>query len=257
MKKLNILVSNDDGIDSPGIYALVHELRKIANVFVVAPDREQSAVGHSLTIYSPLRATKFHRDGEMFGYSVTGTPSDCVKLAISSLCEVRPDIVVSGINHGPNTSINILYSGTVSGATEGMLSGIPSMAVSLDSHDYNSDMTVAAKYASLIAQQIPEMKIPDGTFLNVNVPAVSEEEIKGIRVVHHNKSVWKDKYLKRNDPFGREYFWFSGEYVKSEDSDEADDTLLHQNYVTVNPIHYDITNHKYKKQIKNLEDLRL
>lgn len=255
MARLKILVSNDDGIDSPGIFSLVHELRKVADVFVVAPDREQSAVGHSLTIYSPLRATPFTREGEMFGYSVNGTPSDCVKLGISSLCPFKPDLVVSGINHGPNTSINILYSGTVSAATEGMLSGIPSMAVSLDSHDYRTETKTAAKVATILAQQVLNLNMPLDTLLNVNVPAVSIDKIKGFKVVHHNKSVWKDKYLQRKDPFGREYFWFSGEYVKSPVDVESDDIALQKNYVTINPIHYNITNHEFKNQIGHLEDL--
>lgn len=252
---MNILVSNDDGIDSPGIYALVKELKKIGNVIVVAPDRQQSAVGHSLTISSPLRATPFKRDGEMFGYAINGTPSDCVKLAISGLLDEKPDIVVSGINHGKNTAVNILYSGTVSAATEGMLSGIKSMAVSLDDHDYDADMEPAAKIAAKLALELPKLELPDGTLLNVNVPNCSYEKIAGIKVVRHAESDWEDKFEQRKDPFGNPYYWFSGEYQAEKDSEGTDDFALHRDYVSVTPIHYDFTNYKALSQITYLENI--
>ena len=143
IKQKNILITNDDGIDAPGIHALVHALKPLGNITVVAPDRQQSAVGHALTISSPLRAVPFHRNGDMFGWAINGTPSDCVKLAVSQLLPERPDIVISGINHGQNTSINVLYSGTVSAATEGFLIGLPSLAYSSVSYNPNDDCTVA------------------------------------------------------------------------------------------------------------------
>jgi len=258
-KKLRILVSNDDGIDSPGIFALVKSLKQIADVIVAAPDRQQSAVGHSLTISDPLRVTPFHREGVMFGYSINGTPSDCVKLAIAELVEIQPDLVVSGINHGQNTAINILYSGTVSAATEGMLSGIPSIALSLASHSYEADMTFAGKVAQKLVLQMSNIKLPEGTLLNVNIPAIEEKLVKGYKVVRHNSTVWRDAYEKRKDPFGREYFWFSGEYaVNSENQDnnlELDDVALENGYVTINPIHYDITNLKFINEIQFLEKI--
>ena len=212
-KKIKILVTNDDGIDSPGIYALVCMLKKIGDVIVVAPDRQQSAVGHALSVSNPLRVTPFHRDGKMFGYAINGTPSDCVKLAFSSLMDDLPDLVVSGINHGRNTSINILYSGTVSAATEGMLLGIPSIAVSLDSWEWDIDFTTAAEFTLLIAKKLLKYDLPKGTLLNVNVPFLKKEQIKGIKITHHSSSIWSDKYEKRTDPFGRHYYWFSGEYI--------------------------------------------
>lgn len=263
-KKLRILVSNDDGIDSPGIFALVKSLQQIADVVVAAPDRQQSAVGHSLTISDPLRVTPFHRDGVMFGYSINGTPSDCVKLAISELVKVQPDLVISGINHGQNTAINILYSGTVSAATEGMLSGIPSIALSLASHSYDADMTFAGKVAQKLALQMTNIKLPTGTLLNVNIPAIEEKLVKGYKVVRHNSTIWKDAYEKRRDPFGREYFWFSGEYAINNDNIndenqinnlELDDIALEKGYVTINPIHYDITNLKFINEIQFLEKI--
>ncbi len=248
---MNILVTNDDGIDSPGIYALVHELRRIGNVMVVAPDRQQSAVGHALTVSSPLRAVQFHRNGEMFGYAVNGTPADCVKLGISSLLDIRPDIVVSGINHGANTSINILYSGTVSAATEAMMMGIPAIAVSLTSFSYDADMSAAAMFAKKIALQMPEMNIPAGTLLNVNVPTIPLEKVKGMRFTRLSKSMWEDKYEKRYDPMEREYYWIKGTYHAIDADGMTDDGALAEGYVSITPIHYEMTNDKVLERLRN------
>ncbi len=252
---MRILVSNDDGIDSPGILALVHSMSELGEVTVVAPDRQQSAVGHSMTLSNPLRVTKFHRDGEMFGFSVNGTPADCVKLAIAELMPEPPDIVVSGINHGPNTAVNILYSGTVSAATEGMLSGIPSMAISVDSHSYDANLDAAIYYAKILASNLKSMNLPLNTLMNVNIPSSNRSEVKGIKVAPHNSSLWKDAYLKRIDPFEREYYWFSGEYLVTENNKHTDDVYLAEGYVVATPIHFDLTNHKLLESLKYLEDL--
>lgn len=254
---MNILVTNDDGIDSPGIYALVMELRSIATVYVVAPDRQQSAVGHALTVSSPLRATPFNREGELFGYAVNGTPADCVKLGISTLLDIQPDLLVSGINHGANTSINILYSGTVSAATEGMMMGIPSMAVSLDTFSYQVDCRPAAQYATRIARRIKEFALPAGTLLNVNVPAVPAEEIKGIRVTTQGTGMWHDTYERRRDPMGREYFWLSGTYHPSDTDPATDDAALRSNYVAVTPIRFQLTDYSTIAELHRLEQEEL
>jgi 5'-nucleotidase len=240
---MNILVTNDDGIDSPGIYALVQELRKIGTVHVVAPDRQQSAVGHAVTVSSPLRATPFHREGAMFGYAVTGTPADCVKLGASTLLEQRPDLLVSGINHGANTSINILYSGTVSAATEGMMMGIPSMAVSLTSFDYDMDCRPAARYAADIARRMHWPSLPAGTLLNVNVPAIAETEIRGIKITTQGSGLWNDTYQRRSDPMGRDYFWLAGTYVPA---------ALRDGYVSVTPIRYQLTDNSVLETVRGL-----
>ncbi|MFP4368403.1 MAG: 5'/3'-nucleotidase SurE [Candidatus Kapaibacterium sp.] len=249
-----ILVTNDDGIDSPGINALVHSMQKLGDVVVVAPDRQQSAVGHALTVAKPLRITPFHRNGEMFGYAIDGTPADCVKLALSSILDRRPDIVVSGINHGQNTSINILYSGTVSAATEGMLLGIPSMAISLASHDLNADMSSAAKYSEIMAKKLLAMEIPEGTLLNVNIPAIADDKIKGIKFTRQSGSIWKDSYEKRIDPFSREYYWFAGEYKVFEEGPEFDDTAVIKGFVSVTPIQYRLTNMEFLETLSSIED---
>jgi 5'-nucleotidase len=237
-----ILVTNDDGIDSPGISALVGAMRPLGDVVVVAPDRQQSAVGHALTVSSPLRATPFHRDGVPFGYAINGTPADCVKLAVSTLLERRPDVVVSGINHGSNTSVNALYSGTVSAATEGTLMGIPSIAFSLSSFNLNADMSLAAEVAHHIVSRLHTLAIPAGTLLNVNIPSIDRALYKGLRITRQGKSAWRDNYERRNDPHGREYFWLHGEFVTLEALDDADDLAVASGYTAITPLHYELTN---------------
>lgn len=253
-----ILVTNDDGINSPGILALVRALKSIPNVHidVVAPDRQQSAVGHALTVSSPLRATKFHRDGDYFGWAINGTPADCVKLGISSLLEHTPDLVVSGINHGSNTAVNILYSGTVSAATEGMLMGVNSIAVSLQSFSLESDCEPSAQYAKKIAQYTLENPLPSDTILNVNIPHLPQHEIKGIRITHQGKSLWNDRYDKRLDPMGTAYYWLHGEYkLQYTDNVYCDDIAIREGYVSVSPIRYELTNTDYLSAINNIENL--
>jgi 5'-nucleotidase len=239
---MHILVTNDDGIDSPGIYALARALRALGKVSVVAPDRQQSAVGHALTVSSPLRATKVRRDGEDFGYAINGTPADCVKIALCSLLSEKPDLLVSGINHGSNTANSILYSGTVSAATEGMMMGLPSIAVSLASLDYQTDCAPAAEYAAMIAAQYARLAVPTDTILNVNVPALPKERIRGVRATRQGASAWEDAYERRLDPMGREYFWLSGTYNSSDESLETDEGAIKAGYVSVTPIRYQLTN---------------
>jgi 5'-nucleotidase len=247
---MRILVTNDDGIDSPGIAALVHAMRKLGDVVVVAPDRQQSAVGHALTVSSPLRATEFHREGEVFGWAINGTPADCVKLGVTALLEHRPDMVVSGINHGSNTSVNAIYSGTVSAATEGTLMGIPSMAVSLDDFSIRADFTLAAITAEHIGRQLLNLGLPTGTLLNVNVPAIAPSQCKGIQVTRQGHSVWQDRYERRVDPHRREYFWLTGELVPVAELPDADDLVVAQGYVAVTPIHYELTNFAVLEELR-------
>lgn len=251
-----ILVTNDDGIDSPGIFALVQKMRELGEVVVVAPDRQQSAVGHALTVAQPLRATKFHRNGEMFGFAINGTPSDCVKLAVSALLERKPDLIVSGINHGQNTSVNILYSGTVSAATEGMMLGVPSIAFSIASYHLNAECSVAAHISRKIAEKVLlKGALPIGMLLNVNIPAFAEDEIKGTKITRCSDSAWKDIYEKRTDPFGRDYYWFSGEYNFNDEEDGTDDRALQDGYVSITPIHYSFTAFQHLSELKYLENL--
>lgn len=251
-KNPTILVTNDDGVDSPGILALFDSMNEIGKAIIVAPDRQQSAVSHSLTVSNPLRAFEVKKNGVLMGYSVNGTPTDTAKLALTSLLDEKPDLVISGINHGQNTGINIMYSGTVAAATEGMLLGIPSIAISIASHDYDADITAAAKYAKVIAENILKIDLPKGTMLNVNVPAIDADNIKGMKIVKQSSSIWKDNYEKRSDPFKREYFWFAGEYNIDENDLISDDTALLQGYVTITPIKFSYTDENFIKDLKNL-----
>lgn len=254
---MRILVTNDDGIDSPGIFALVQALRTIADVSVVAPDRQQSAVGHALTVSDPLRATKVRRDGASFGYAINGTPADCVKIALCSLLEDKPDLLVSGINHGSNTSKNILYSGTVSAASEGMMMGVPSMAVSLASLNHSTDASAAASYAALIASRFHSLNVPPDTLLNVNVPALPKEQIKGIRITQQGTSGWEDAYERRKDPMGREYFWLSGHYNSVDTALDIDEGAMKAGYVSVTPVRYRLTNEDVLKSLEVLHSAQL
>lgn len=240
---MNILVTNDDGIDSPGIYALAQALRDVGNVVVVAPDRQQSAVGHALTVNSPLRATPFHRDNEFFGLAVDGTPADCVKLGLSTLIQEPIDLIVSGINFGYNTAINVLYSGTVSAATEGVMLGIPSIAVSLGSFSWDASCQVAAETARYLASVYFDLGIPAGTVLNVNVPDVAAERIRGMKVTKQGHGEWIDTYERRLDPMGKEYYWIKGTYRNLDGDALSDDVAVEDGFIAVTPITFKLTDH--------------
>ncbi|MGB9591761.1 MAG: 5'/3'-nucleotidase SurE, partial [Candidatus Kryptoniota bacterium] len=207
--KPHILVSNDDGIDAEGLYVLVKALKQFASVSVVAPSIQQSAVGHAITVRTPLRVHKFYRDGKPFGYAVDGTPADCVKLAIRTLLKAKPDLVISGINDGLNTAVNVIYSGTVSAATEGTILGIPSIAVSLES-TRKPNFEPAAKIAMSIARFVCKKRLPGDTVLNVNVPALPVAKIKGIMFTRQGRSRWDDEFFQRKDPKNRDYYWLAG-----------------------------------------------
>lgn len=250
MSKLRILVSNDDGIDSPGIRALATALRSLGHVDVVAPDTQQSAVGHALTVSVPLRVHPYERDGGHFGWAVNGKPADCIKLAVSRLLPHRPDLVVSGINHGRNTAVSLLYSGTVSAATEGTLLGIPSIAFSLDSFALDADFTYAAKVAAWLVSRVAGQTLPKGVLLNVNIPAGDESAIKGVRLAKQGESWWNDSYEQRNDPMGRPYYWLTGEYM-IDGPEGSDDHMLNEGYVTITPIHYRLTDEAMLEQLRD------
>lgn len=252
--KPNILVSNDDGIDAPGIQKLVKELKTFANVYVCAPYRQQSAVGHSITIFYPLRAYKHYNGDEFIGMAVEGTPADAVKIgALFFYKDIKFDLIVSGINHGANTAINIIYSGTVSAATEGTILGIPSIAFSLTTFD-KVDFSEAARIASKITRRIWEnddMKIHKGTLLNINIPNVSESEIKGIKFTRQGKSYWEDSFEVRADPNGRDYYWLTGKMVYLDSSADFDIAAVRENYISITPMKFDLTDHNAYEEIKN------
>lgn len=241
--KPTILISNDDGIESEGIKALWREIRKFAEVYVVAPHTQQSAVGHSITIASPIRVRKNLIDRNFYGYAVEGTPTDSVKLAVRNILKGKKiDLVISGINHGANTAVNTIYSGTVSAAAEGTLLGIPSIAISQASYT-SKEFSVAASFASKIAKFVLKNGLPKGTLLNVNIPPVPKSKIKGVLFTRQGKSFWDDYYEKRLDPSHREYFWLSGKMAILDNSLEFDQTAIDKNYISITPVHYDLTDY--------------
>jgi 5'-nucleotidase len=250
-KKLSILVSNDDGIFSDGLGKLVKELEAIAVVTIVAPDSQQSAVGHAITVHRPLRVREVSKEGKFFGYAVDGTPADCVKLAIRHLMPKKPDLVISGINHGSNTAISVIYSGTVSAATEGTILGIPSFAMSLTTFEPNADFSYAAKFAKTLALKVVENGLPNGTLLNVNVPPVPESEIRGVVVTRQGKSVWNDEFEARRDPGNKQYFWLKGDLVELDDEEDIDQRAILNNKISITPIQFDLTNYTMIEKLQS------
>ena len=249
MKRPCILVTNDDGITAPGINALVLSLSLIGDVVVVAPDSEKSAVGHAITLSDPLRVSGFSKNGKWEGFAVNGTPADCVKIAVGALMENRPDLVVSGINLGSNTGINVIYSGTVSAATEGTILGIPSIAFSLTTYT-NPIFQPAANFARELVNIVLTKKLPLKTLLNVNVPNVPEEEIRGVRVTRQGMALFAERFDKRADPRNRIYYWMTGNKIQMDEGDDVDDEVIKRNMISITPIHYDMTNHEFVDDLK-------
>lgn len=241
-KRPLILVTNDDGITSPGILALSSAMREIGEVVVIAPDKPQSGVGHAITINSTLRIhrTKFH--GVKEEYSLSGTPVDCVKMAFSKIMKRRPDICVSGINHGSNISINVIYSGTMSAAVEAAVEGIPSIGFSLMDYSIDADFSGSMKYAGEITRGVLQHGLTKDTCLNVNIPALKADDIRGIKVCRQARANWVEEFDERKDPSGRPYFWLTGKFINyDEGKTDTDVWAVEHNYVSVVPVQFDLT----------------
>lgn len=239
---MRILLTNDDGIFARGLKALHDELSREAECLIVAPEVERSAVGHAITLFRPLMVREVSRNGSPFGYAVNGTPADCVKIGIKEIATEPVDLVVSGINLGANVGINVIYSGTVSAATEGAIMGVPAMAVSLNTYQEPADYAVAARFARKMARYMvtanPLRHIP----LNVNVPALSEEEINGIAVTRQGKARLVECFERRVDPRGNVYYWLAGEtQMIGEEETDTDAHALRRGMISVTPIDYDLT----------------
>lgn len=243
MSKPLILVVNDDGITAPGIRALVKAVEPLGEVVVVAPDSPQSGMGHAITINKPLRLKPVNYFGNIKGYQCSGTPADCVKLAVDKVFHRQPDLCVSGINHGSNSSINIIYSGTMSAALEASLEGIPSVGFSLLDYNYEADFSASATYARFIAQAILKDGIPKHTLLNVNIPKGPLADIKGIKVCRQAMAKWEEEYIERTDPMGRPYYWLTGKFVNYDHGQDTDEWALANNYVSIVPVQHDLTAH--------------
>ncbi|MDX1445095.1 5'/3'-nucleotidase SurE [Lishizhenia sp.] len=243
MEKPLILVTNDDGVNAKGIRSLVEAVQEFGDVVVVAPDSPQSGMGHAITVNKPLRLTASTVFEGIEAYTCTGTPVDCVKLAIYEIFKRKPDILVSGINHGDNSSSNVLYSGTMSAAVEGAMESIPSVGFSLLDHGSDADFTTSKVVVKKMMQQLLTQKFPLGTCLNVNIPNCSVEELKGLKICRQGKAHWEDRFDKRLDQFGKPYYWLTGEFKKVDKGSEADTLALDQNWASVVPIQYDMTAH--------------
>ncbi|MEN9512067.1 MAG: hypothetical protein RLZZ370_1886 [Bacteroidota bacterium] len=237
-----ILISNDDGITAPGIKALVEVMQEIGEVIVVAPDKPQSAMGHAITINQPLRLTKVDQFPGVVSYQCTGTPVDCVKLAIDKLLTRKPDLMVSGINHGSNASINVIYSGTMSAAVEAAIDGMPAIGFSLCDYRWDADFEVVKPYVRRIALEYLRNGLPYGTLLNVNLP-VPEGGIKGVKVCRQAVAKWKEDFDERLDPFNRKYYWMTGRFVNMDKGEDTDEWALAHGYVSIVPTQFDLTDH--------------
>lgn len=246
---MKILVTNDDGIHARGINALIKSLGEIAEVYVAAPDRERSGTGHSITVFEPIRVKEIKVPLAKKAWIVGGTPVDCVKLAMSKLVD-DVDLVVSGINHGPNLGTDVLYSGTVSAAAEGVIMGAPAVAVSLDCFDEEPDFAYAAEFTCEVVRMVKEKGIAKTTLLNINIPAVELEYIKGIRVTKLGVRNYENLFEERKDPRGNTYYWLGGG-IKEEQQDEDSDVLaVKEGYISITPIHLDLTDYKLLNEYK-------
>lgn len=252
MNTREILITNDDGYFAPGINALAEELRKIAHVTIIAPDRERSAVGHALTFFHPLRVDKISVEESLTIYSTDGTPTDCVLIGVHQLLCRKPDLVVSGINRGSNLGDDITYSGTVAGAMEGALQDVPSMAVSLNSID-EFDYRPAARFAASLAKELMEKGLPAGVFLNVNYPALPPEEVRGVEITRQGRSIYKQEIVKRVDPKGRDYFWVTGARPDGEPIEGTDFWALKNGCISITPLHLSMTSLEYIDRLKEWE----
>ena len=247
---MNILVTNDDGVYAPGLAALAAQLRHLGDVMIAAPSTEQSGVGHSITYLTPLICKAIFRDDRHWAWAVDGSPADCVKLAISRLCPVRPDLVVSGINNGANAGINVLYSGTVAAAIEGAFFGIPSVAVSLQ-YDPQADFAAAAVVArNVIGGILKQPSIP-GTLFNINIPTAATLQSAEVKVVPMGLEQYGSTYEKRTDPGGRDYYWATWIPPKDLEPDGTDVTEMRAGNVTVTPLHFDLSSHDHIERMRS------
>lgn len=244
MERPLILVTNDDGINAPGIRTLIAIMKDIGDIVVVAPDSPQSGMGHAITINSTLHSSRITpKDSEIIEYSCSGTPADCVKLAINELMPRKPDLCVSGINHGSNSSINVIYSGTMSAAIEAGIEGIPAIGFSLLDYSWNADFKQSKNFISKITLNALNNRIPKGVVLNVNIPSVKKSDIKGVKICRQAMAYWVEEFDKRKNPLGQEYYWLTGKFVNKDKGEDTDEWALSNNYISIVPVEFDLTAH--------------
>ena len=247
-----ILVTNDDGYSAPGIRALVQAVNGLGELVIVAPDSPQSGMGHAITVSSTLHLYPMELEGYR-GYKCSGTPVDCVKIAVNKIMDRRPDLIVSGVNHGSNSSINVIYSGTMSAAVEGAIENIPAIGFSLCSHSIDADFGPSVEIAREITAHVLKNGMPDNTCLNVNIPPVEGSLIEGIRVCRQAKAVWEEEFDERIDPQGRTYYWLTGKFINHDSGKDTDEWALKHNYVSVVPVECDFTDYSSLNHFKDLE----
>ncbi len=245
-----ILVTNDDSVNAPGIHALVEAVQPLGEVIVVAPEKPQSAMGHAITMHVPLRMNQIDFSNGVTAYQCSGTPVDCVKLARDKILYRLPDICVSGINHGANHSINVIYSGTMSAAMEAAIEGISSIGFSLLDYTFDADFSLAKKIAFQLTKKLLDNPERNGTLLNVNIPKIEEKNFKGIRICRQARGKWVEKFDERKDPRGRTYFWLTGGFHSQEIERDTDVWALKNNYASIVPVQYDLTDYPLKKKLE-------
>ena len=251
MREPLILVTNDDGITSPGIRCLIDVMKTIGKVVVVAPDRVRSAVGHAITVAEPLRLEKIKDNDRCKEYVCDGTPADCVKMALNIVLDSKPDLIVSGINHGSNASSNVIYSGTMSAAIEGAVESILSIGFSVTSPLWDIDISAYKKYVKIITKNVLKNGLPKGICLNVNIPDIKEEDIKGVKVCRQANARWIEGFEKRKDPHQKDYYWLNGTFEIFDDGHDTDEWALKNDYVSIVPVQFDLTAYNMIQTIKN------
>lgn len=251
MERPLILVTNDDGITAPGIRKLIEIVTEIGDVVVVAPDSPQSGKGHAITINQTLSFEELQLEGPQKDYSCSGTPVDCVKIALDKILTRRPNLVVSGINHGSNSSINVIYSGTMSAAVEAGVEGLQAIGFSLADFSWEADFDQAKDYIRNIVIKTLEHPMPKGIVLNVNIPKLTKSEIKGIKVCKQANAKWEESFDERVNPHGKKYYWLSGYFNNMDQSEDADETALAEGYISVVPVKFDLTAYEYMQELAN------
>jgi 5'-nucleotidase len=245
-----ILVCNDDGVFAPGIQTLISLMEELGDVIVVAPDSPQSGMGHAITINSTIRVNSIYHSPAKEIYSCSGTPVDCIKMAMNKLAKRTPDLVVSGINHGSNSSINVIYSGTMSAAMEGCIEGVPSIGFSLCDHSYEADFDSCKAFVKKIVQQVLEKGLPKDICLNVNIPALPYQEIKGIKICRQARAFWSEELDERLDPRGGKYYWLTGVFKNLDEGEDTDEWALAHHYISIVPVKVDFTSYQTLDHLK-------
>ena len=252
--KKTILVTNDDGIEAKGLFALIDAVESLGEIIVVAPAEPQSGMSHAITVKHPLRIKKHSIYKGIQLYSVNGTPVDCVKIAMNRIIKKRPGLIVSGVNHGSNTASSVLYSGTLGAALEGGINRVPAIGYSYDSFDHDAEIDIHTDYIRKITAKVIEHGLPDHICLNVNIPAVKTDDIKGVKICRQNIGYWVEEYDKRVDPAGKEYYWLTGKYENTEpDATDTDEWAIKNNYIAIVPLRTDLTCYKTLDTIKKWE----